>query len=168
MKPCLQFKERIALSIAEGSDEAAVADHVRQCAACRAYAEKIRAICSDHTQRASQLPETDAPLRLHGRLRDALREKGRSWTWIRPIAAGALATLVVILYLHWRPAPKENRIVSVPPPREIKPSEPSYAAYRSRLSRSAEELEAALSRYDPPGQGDDQVLKASSRSRELN
>jgi hypothetical protein len=168
MKPCRQFKERIALSIAEGTDDATVVEHISHCAACHAYAQEIRAVCTRHAQRASELPEIDAPLRLNGKLRAALQDKGPSWTWIRPIAAGALATLVFVLYLYWRPAPKENRIVTVPPPRDIKVTEPSYAAYRSRLSRSAEELEAALSRYDAPGQGDNQILKASSRSRELN
>jgi hypothetical protein len=168
MKPCRQFKERIALSIAEAKSDAALQEHLRECAACRAYAEEIRAVCGDHAQRASQLPEIDAPLRLHGKLRDALQEKGRSWTWIRPIATGALATLAFFLYLHWRPPPKENQVVTVPRRREIKVTEPSYAAYRHRLSHSADELEAALSRYDAPGQGDNQMLKASSRSRELN
>lgn len=169
MKPCCQFKERIVLSIADAKSDAALQKHLRECAACRAYAEEIRAVCGDHAQRASQLPEIDAPLRLHGNLRVALQEKGRSWTWIRPIAvAGALPALIFLLYLQWRLSPKENRIVTVPPPREIKVTEPSYAAYRHRLSRSAEELEAALSRYDAPDQGDNQVLKASSRSRELN
>ena len=168
MKPCCQFKERIVLSVVEGTNDATVVEHTSQCAACRAYAEEIRAVCTDHAQRASQLPEIDAPFRLHGKLRTALQEKGRSWSWIRPIAAGAVATLAFILCLHWRPSPKVNRVVTVPPPREIKVTEPSYAAYRSHLSRSAEELEAALSRYDAPGQGDNQVLKASSRSREIN
>lgn len=168
MKPCRQFKERIVLSIAEAKSDAALQAHLRECAACRAYAEEIRAVCGDHAQRASQLPEIDAPLRLHGRIKAALSKDERRWTWARPAAAGALATLVIILYLHWRPSPKENRVVTVPPPREIKITEPSYAAYRNRLSHSAEELEAALSRYDAPGQGDNQVLKASSRSREIN
>ena len=168
MKPCRQFKERIVLSIAEAKSDADLQEHLRECAACRAYAEEIRAVCGDHAQRASQLPEIDAPLPLHGNLRVALRENDHRWTWARPIAAGALATLVIILYLSGRPSPKENRVVTVPPPREIKIAEPSYAAYRSHLSRSAEEFEAALSRYDAPGQGDNQVLKASSRSRELN
>jgi hypothetical protein len=168
MKPCRQFKERIALSIAEGTDDAAVVEHTSQCAACRAYRNEIQAVVTEHAKRAGQLPEIDAPLRLHGRLRTALQEKERSWTWIRPVAAGALATLAVILYLHWRPATQENRVATVPLPQEIKVTEPSYAAYRSRLSRSAEELEAALSRCDAPGPGDNQVLKASSRSRELN
>jgi len=168
MKPCRQFKERIVLSIAEAKSDAALQEHLRECAVCRAYAEEIRAVCGDHAQRASQLPEIDAPLRLHGKIRAALVKDERRWPWARPIAAGALATLVIILYLNGRPSPKENRTVTVSPPREIKITEPSYAAYRHRLSHSAEELEAALSRYDAPGQGDNQVLKASSRSRELN
>lgn len=168
MKPCCQYKERIVLSIAEAKSDPALQEHFLECAACRAYAEEIRAVCGEHAQRASQLPEIDAPLRLHGKLRAALRENDRRWTWVRPVAAGALATLVIILYLNGRPSPKENRVVTVPPPREIKVTEPSYAAYRHRLSHSAEELEAALSRHDALGQGDNQVLKASSRSREIN
>jgi len=147
MKPCCQFKERIALAIVARQTDVVLEEHLAQCAACRAYADEIHAIRTDHTERATHLPYESAPLRLHGKLRAALNSTGRRWTWIRPVAASAFAALAVGLYLHWRPLPKPIPMVAAPaPPRRV--IEPSYAAYRNQLSRSADELDAALSRYD--------------------
>jgi hypothetical protein len=166
MKPCRPFKKRIALSILEGQNDAAIQDHLAQCAACRAYAEEIRVICAEHAERATHLPEEDAPLRLHGKIRAALDAPRGRRNWFRPVAAGAVAVLTIGLYLHWRPSPKPMPGVATPSsPRQL--SEPSYAAYRNHLSRSTEELEAALSRQDTGAGAGDQLLAVSSRASVL-
>jgi hypothetical protein len=166
MKPCRPFKKRIALWAVEGQNDAAVEKHLAQCTACRAYADEIRVVCAEHANRAAQLPQHDAPLRLHGKIRAALDATGRRWSWIRPVAAGALAALVVSLYLHGRPSPKPIPVVTMPsPPRQL--AEPSYAAYRYHLTRSAEELDAALSRQDTGSRGSDRLLAISSRASAL-
>src|SRR5215207_6441559 len=100
MKPCRSFKKRIALSIVEGQTDAATQEHLAQCAACRTYAQEIGAVWAEHANRAAQLPQRDAPLRLQGKIRAALDATGPRWRWIRPIAAGALAVLAISLYLH--------------------------------------------------------------------
>jgi hypothetical protein len=166
MKPCRSFKKRIALSIVEGKNDPAIHEHLAQCSACRTYAEQLRLICAEHANRATNLPPDNAPMRLHGKIRAALDDTGRRWDWIRPVAAGGLAALVVGLYLHGRPSPKPIPVVTMPsPPRQL--TELSYAAYRHHLSRSAEELEAELSRQDTGGGGGDELFAVSSRASAL-
>jgi hypothetical protein len=162
MKPCREFKQRIALSIVEGQNDDAMEEHLLRCTGCRTYAEEIRAVCGDHVHRAAHLPASEAPLRLHGKIRAALPDNPRRWNWARSVAAGALAALTIALYLFWRPAPKPAPIAIMPPP-QTQLTEPSYVAYRHRLSRSAEELEAALSREDIGATSPAELLTVSSR-----
>src|SRR5688572_2610436 len=162
MKPCRQFKERIALSIAEAQTDAAIEKHLLRCPACRAYAEEMRVVCAEHTDRAFRLPSHDAPVRLRGKIRAALDGTGRRWGWIRPVAAGALAAVIVGWYLHWRSSPEPVPVVAAPVPQAELP-DPSYALYRNHLSRSAEELEAALSRHDTAAPSDE-LFAISSRA----
>jgi predicted anti-sigma-YlaC factor YlaD len=166
MKSCRHFRQRIALSMVEGLNDPAIQEHLTHCAACRAYAEEIRAVCADHTHRAAQLPQYDAPLRLHGRIRAELPGDRRRWSWVRPILAGALAALIIGLYLHWRPSPTPTPVVITPSP-QPQLTEPSYAVYRNHLSRSAEELDAALSSYAPGATGTSELLTVSSRGAAL-
>src|SRR5215208_1003812 len=114
MKSCPHFRQRIALSMVEGQNDAAIQEHVVECAACRVYAEEIRAVCADHTHRAAHLPQYDAPLRLHGRIRTGLPGDKRRWSWVRPILAGTLTVLIIGLYLHWRPSPRRAPVVATP------------------------------------------------------
>src|SRR5688500_17455366 len=100
MKPCRKYKEQIALSIFEseldgrprpqhlstqpgnsrtaaGEDARApqaelLLQHLSECVACREYAEHMRQVYRDHSQRAAALPEIEAPARLHGRVRDSI------------------------------------------------------------------------------------------------
>jgi hypothetical protein len=166
MKPCRPFKKRIALSIVERQNDAEVEQHLAHCAACRAYAEEIHAVCADHTNRVADLPDHDAPVWLHGKVRAALDGSRRRWSWAHPVAAGALAALVMVLYLHRRPSPKPTAAVTVAVPRP-QVLEPSYAAYRHHLSRSAEELEAALSRDDTGVGAAAEVFTVSTRAAAL-
>jgi hypothetical protein len=59
-------------------------------------------------------------------------------------------------------------VVADPPQSHVTVLEPSYAAYRNHLSRSAEELDLALSRSDWTQQGEKPLLKLSSRIQEVN
>lgn len=166
MNPCRQFKQRIALSTVEGETDAALQQHLIECASCRTYAEEIRSVCVDHDRRASQLPKVDAPFRLRANLRAALGVERRI-SWLLPTAAAAAAAFVVALYLHSRPAPSHPAVVTKPPQHVVTNPEPSYAAYRNHLSRSTEELEGALSRFDAPAGASNEVLTVSSWPGEL-
>jgi hypothetical protein len=170
MQPCRKFKERIALSIVDGQNDGAIEDHLLHCAACRQYANELRAICADHAQRAANLPQNDAPAHLHGKIRASVAGDSRPcWRWARPVTAGALAALAIGLYLHWRPLPKPTphapHTVTPSPSRQL--AEPSYAAYRQSLTRSAEELEAALSRQETGPGSPNELLTVSSRRSSL-
>jgi hypothetical protein len=157
MKPCRTFRKRIVLAIVGGDDDPGLTKHLADCAACRAYADEIRAMSSEHIQRANQVPNAEAPGRLRTGLANTLRERRQGpfilpWRWIT--AGGAAAALVILVYLHSWPSKTAPKTTTVSKSPEIERAgapirEPSYAAYHRRLSRSPEELEVALSRYEP-------------------
>ena len=157
MKPCRAFKKPIALAIVSGEDDPRLTEHLADCAACRLYAEEMRAISAEHIERANQLPNAEAPSRLRTALANAVRERQQRplilpWRWIT--VSAAVVALAILGYLHSsssKTAPKTTTVSGSP---EIEMAsapvrEPSYAAYHRRLSRSPEELELALSRYEP-------------------
>ncbi|HMJ67124.1 MAG TPA: hypothetical protein VK615_17400 [Candidatus Binatia bacterium] len=157
MKPCRAFKKRIALAIVGGDNDPGLTEHLADCAACRVYADEMRAISAEHIERANQLPKAEAPLRLRTGFANTLRERQQRpltlhWRWI---TAGAAATaLAILVYLHSSPSKTAPKTTTVSKSPEIETAaaairEPSYAAYHRRLSRSPEELEVALSRYEP-------------------
>jgi len=155
MKPCRAFKKRIALAIVGGDDDPALTKHLADCAACRLYADEMRAISAEHTQRANQLPNTEAPLRLRTALAYAVREQRPltlPWQWIT--AGAAVAALAILVYLHSSPSRTAPKTATVAEAERIETAtgairEPSYAAYHRRLTRSLEELDLALSQYQP-------------------
>jgi len=171
MKPCRQYKKQIALAIVD--DE--VDRHVSECAACAVYAKEVERIYGEHRERAEALPEIEAPARLHGRVRDSItRHEGEACCGIEVraslrrllqglgVAATAAIILVVVLQLAPRKPVPAPAIVEVAKPEAPAISEPTFAAYHNRLSRSVEELEASLKEHGALNGGE--VLKVSSAS----
>jgi len=176
MKPCREYKERIALAVLEGERRSELRQHLQNCVACRAYAEEMERVCSEHSQRAAALPEIEAPRRLNARVRDAItRSEGSLCCGIEIRASlrrllqamGIAAAAAIIVVMLMQRSSREP--TSSPPMAEAttpgvsettRLAEPTFAAYHHRLARSVEELEASLKEYGVASDGE--VLKASS------
>src|SRR5688572_9159460 len=112
MNPCQKYKERIALALVEGEPGRELKQHISTCAACAAYAEELKRVCSEHRQRATELPELEAPLRLNARVRDAITQGGSCCGLeisLRRLlqGAGIAAAAAVVIALLMRLAPSE-------------------------------------------------------------
>jgi predicted anti-sigma-YlaC factor YlaD len=173
MKPCREYKERIALAVLE--DEPELRQHLQNCVACRAYAEEMERVCSEHSQRAAALPDIEAPRRLNARVREAITRSEGSLCCIgiraslrrllqgMGIAAAAAIIVVTLMQLSSREPTSSPAMAEATTPRvseETRLAEPTFAAYHHRLARSVEELEASLG--DHGVASDWEVLKASS------
>ncbi|MCI0748344.1 MAG: hypothetical protein L0Y58_23305 [Verrucomicrobia subdivision 3 bacterium] len=166
MNACRKFRKRIALSRADESNDATLVGHLTECAACRAYAAEISALCDAHKTRAAALPEIDAPARLRQKVASAINEAS-STPWLyaslrKALAGAAAAALALLIFTFWNkqqqaPTPVEPASsVLTDNTTEIKPS---YAAYRNAFS--ADELEMALDRYSSAG-ADDEIYRVGT------
>jgi anti-sigma factor RsiW len=176
MKPCREYKEWIALAVLEGERCSELKQHLQGCVACRAYAEEMERVCGEHTQRAAALPEIEAPTRLNARVRDAItrnegglccgveiRASSRRLLQVMGLAAAAAIIVVMLMQLSSRPLTTSPAVAEATTPgvsETTRLTEPTFAAYRKRLARSVEELEASLRDYGVASDGE--VLKVSS------
>ena len=176
MKPCRKYKKEIALAALEGEPGPELRQHLRDCEACRGYAEEVERVCGEHNQRAADFSEAEAPTRLNARVRDAItREEAGLCCGVESraslrrllrgigVAAAAAIIVVMIMRLSSREPTSSPALAEAAAPgvRETtRLDEPTLAAYHQRLARSVEELEASLRDYGPVGDGE--VLKVSS------
>jgi anti-sigma factor RsiW len=176
MKPCREYKERIALGVLEGERRGELREHLQNCVACRAYAEEMERVCGEHSQRAAALSEIEAPRRMNGRVRDAITQSENSLCCgieIRPslrrllqgmgIAAAAAIIAVMLMQGFSRKPTKAPAMVEATTPHAsetTRSAEPTFAAYHHRLARSVEELEASFRDHGVASDGE--MLKASS------
>ena len=177
MKPCREYKERVALAVLNREPGSELRQHLENCAACRAYAEEMERVCGEHSQRATALPEIEAPRRLNARVRDEIirREGGlccgieigaslRRLLQGMGIAAAAAIILLMLMQLSARKPTSSPAIAEATTPgvgETTRLAEPTFAAYHHRLARSVEELEASL-RDHGAAASDGEVLKVSS------
>lgn len=180
MRPCRKYKESLALSLVEGGLTGELKQHISECTECAAYAEELKRVCSDHRERATELPEVEAPMRLRARVRDAIVRgeydsccgfEIRASRWLIQ-SAGIAAAAAIVVALVLRPSSNESQITptvaKAPSPglsEEARLSEPTLAAYHRRLARSVEELEASLKEHGAVTGGE--LLKVSSVSEHL-
>jgi hypothetical protein len=180
MRPCRKYKEPIALSLVEGALGDDLKQHISECAECAGYAEELKRVCSEHRERATQLPEVEAPMRLRARVRDAIVrgeydsccgfEIGVSLRRLLQgagVAATATVVALVVRFSSGEP-PITPTVTEVPAPglsEEARLNEPTLAAYHRRLARSVEELEASLKEHGAVTGGE--LLKVSSLSEHL-
>lgn len=174
MRPCREYRERIALAVVDGDLGEDLKRHTQNCPACAAYAEELKRLCEEHQNRARSLPEPDAPPCLHARLAEAIRGRDvccgvevraslRRLLQGLGLAATAVIIGVVAVNLAGRRPPSPLVVTEVTTP-EMRP-EPTFAAYHNRLARSVEEFEASLRDHGAVGGGD--VLKVSSAAENL-
>jgi hypothetical protein len=173
MKPCGEYKERIALAIVEDRLTEELQKHVSRCAVCRAYAEEVREICGEHANRAEALPEIEAPRRMRARVREAIFEDTSDWLGL-PVRAlrrllqgfgiAAAATIIIAVWMHRSPPstvlPPNTTEITKTEGALTKLREPTLATYHNRLARSVEELEASLQAAPMVNGGE--LLKVSS------
>jgi anti-sigma factor RsiW len=176
MKPCREYKERIALAVLEGERRSELSQHLENCATCRAYAEEMERVCGEHSQRAAALPEIEAPRRLNAHVRDAITPSEGSLCCgieigvslrrlLQGMGIAAAAAIIVVMLMRRSsseptssPAITEAATPGVSETTRL--AEPTFAAYHRRLARSVEELEASLRDHVPVSGGE--VLKVSS------
>ncbi len=176
MKPCQKYKERIAFSLVEGELGSELRQHIAECAECAAYADELRRVCSAHRERAAERPEVEVPMRLNARVRDAIRGsdygaccgievRASLLRWLQGTSIAAVAAVAVALLVRFSSSePKTAPAVAEVPKPDLREGArlngPTLAAYRRRLTRSVEELEASLREHDAVTAGE--VLKVSS------
>jgi len=181
MKPCQKYRERVAFSLVEGELGSELRQHIAECAECAAYADELRRVCSAHRERAAELPEAEAPMRLNARLKDAITradegsccgiEIGASLRRLLQGAGAAAAAAIIVAFVvrFSSGEPKTAPAVAEVPKPDLREgarlSGPTLAAYRRRLTRSVEELEASLREHDVVTAGE--VLKVSSATDNL-
>jgi hypothetical protein len=167
MRPCRKYKEPIALSLVEGALGDDLKQHISECAECAGYAEELKRVCSEHRERATQLPEVEAPMRLRACCGFEIGVSLRRLLQGAGVAATATVVALVVRFSSGEP-PITPTVTEVPAPglsEEARLNEPTLAAYHRRLARSVEELEASLKEHGAVTGGE--LLKVSSLSEHL-
>ena len=144
--------------------EAAVAEHhLADCPACRAYFQKISALCAEHSTANVDLPNPEVSPRLRGRIMAAVRSgsgrrsegfiTGRGIGWTHGVTA-TLACLILIggswvLFRQQIPpvaAPITTRHDSERSPKPVqRTAGQTLMSYRLALNRSPDAFEVLLS-----------------------
>lgn len=148
MNPCKSHQRQIAMLSIQAlseSESAAVKDHLRECDACRTYAQQLESIVGLYTQDANRpvAPSSATP-----------RFEARRVSWLewlfaapRPAIAAAVALIICAAVLLSRPGretsqPTQNTVAAPP---QLLPAAPTIGNSRHLASADLDPLTAAPS-----------------------
>jgi hypothetical protein len=163
MKPCLKYREEIALLAIDGLEthpNKNVRAHLDACAKCRSYLEEISGLAGV-LREAEPKPEVEPSAFFHRRVRSSLAATGRpldeafltrisrGWNWRWALSgAGTLALLIMAWFLvtpHPRPvvAAPARELARAEAPRKTD-LEPTLRNYEMAVHQSFDSLDELL------------------------